>query len=84
MRQFITKAEENLNPALDELRQTLQDVRKVTADISHLTDKLRAAAGAIVTVEKSIQNLYGYYREGFGQATNANMAALKAGVGPGW
>lgn len=79
MRRFIVRTEEDLRPALNEMRLALEDIRKVTADVSVVTEKLRAAAHAVVTVEKSIQNLYGYYRKGFGQA-GENAGAIKAGV----
>lgn len=83
LRQFITKTEANLHPALAELRQTLADIRKVTDDVAAVMERLRTAAGAIITVEKSIQSLYWYYREGLGHAAQANIAGLKAGVKAG-
>ncbi len=83
LRQFILRTEENLNPALAELRLTLQDIRKVTKDLSALSERLRAAAGTIITIEKTIQGLYAYYREGFAETANTNIAALKAGVKAG-
>lgn len=78
VRQFIARTEENLHPALAELRLALADMRKVSADISALTDRLRSVTGALVRVEKTVEHLYDFYREGFSQS--ANMAALKAGV----
>ncbi len=83
LRQFVAKTEENLNPALIELRLALEDIRKITSDAAVLTQKLRTAAGTIVTVEKSIQTLYGFYRDSFGQSANANISAVKAGVKAG-
>ncbi len=83
LRQFIIKTEENLNPALSELSRTLEEIRKVTYDVSNLVERLRTAASAIVTVEKSIRNIYGYYKEGLGRAAQANMASIKAGLKAG-
>lgn len=83
LRHFIIKTEENLNPALNELSRTLEEIRKVTYDVSAVVERLRTAAGAIVTVEKSIRNFYGYYKEGLGRAAQANMASLKAGLKAG-
>ncbi len=83
MRQFIAKTETNLDPALSELRRTLGDIRKVTDDVSTLIERLRAAVGTVAAVEKSIRTIYSYYKEGFGQAAQANVAGLKAGVKAG-
>jgi hypothetical protein len=80
LRRFINRTDENLIPALDELRSTLQDLRKVTSDVSSLTERMRSAAGAILTVERTIEHLYSYYREGLGQSAHVNMAAIKAGL----
>ncbi len=80
MREFIREAEQNITPVLAETRATLQDVRNVASDISLITAKLRTAANAIVTVEKSVQSLYDYYRKGFGEAAHTNMGAVKAGM----
>lgn len=77
IRQFITRTEENLNPALAELRLALADIRKVSADVSALTDRLRSVTGSLIRVERTIEHLYGFYRE------SANIAALKAGVRAG-
>lgn len=81
IRQFIARTEENLNPALAELRLALADIRKVSADISALTDRARSVTGTLIRVEKTIEQLYSFYRQGFSQS--ANMAALKAGVTAG-
>lgn len=83
LRNFIIRTEENLNPALNELSRTLEDIRKVTYDVSSVVERLRVAVGAIVTVEKGIRGLYEYYREGLAPTAQANIAGLKAGVKAG-
>ncbi len=84
VRQFITNTEQNLNPALIELRATLEDFRKMTGDVSAVTEKARSAVDAVVSFEKGIEQLYGYYRENFSQTAQANIAGLKAGVKAGF
>jgi uncharacterized protein YoxC len=83
LRRFITKTDENINPALEELRRTLADIRKITGEVSAVAEKLRVAVGAVVTVEKGIQSLYAYYKSGVGQAASANISGIKAGVKAG-
>jgi hypothetical protein len=68
---------------LIELRLTLQDLRKVTTDVSSLTERMRSAAGALLTVERTVENLYSYYREELGESAQANVSALKAGLRAG-
>lgn len=83
LRHFIIKTEENLNPALAELTRTLEEMRKVTGDAAAFVERARAALGMLVSAEKAIQGLYGRYREGFGNAAQANIEGLKAGVKTG-
>ena len=83
LRRLITKTEEDVHPALTELRRILEDIRKVTEDVTTFTQRLRVATGTIAAIEKGIQNLYGYYNEGLGGAARANIAGLKAGVKAG-
>lgn len=83
LRRFIMKTDENINPALEELRRTLADIRKITGEVSAVAEKLRVAVGAIITVEKSIQSLYAYYKSGIAQAASSNISGLKAGVKAG-
>lgn len=80
MRQFLAKTDANLDPALLELRSALADIRKLANDISEVIEKIRTAATTIVAVEKTIEHLYGYYREGFSQSAHGVKAGLKAGV----
>ena len=83
LRQFIIKTDQNINPALEELRRTLADVRKITGELSAVAEKLRSAVGAVITVEKGIQSLYTYYKSGVGQATSSSISGIKAGVKAG-
>ncbi len=80
VRRFVVQTENTLIPALAEMRTTLEEVKKVASDVSLVTDKLRTAANAIVTVEKTIQDVYSYYRKGFGETASANVSAVKAGI----
>ncbi len=84
VRHFIAKTEQNLHPALFELRATLADFRKVAGDVSAVTEKTRSAVDLIASLEKNIEHLYVSYRENFGQSAQANMAGIKAGVKAGF
>jgi uncharacterized protein YoxC len=83
IRQFTARTEERLIPAIADLNLTLQRLRKVADDISSVSETVRAAAGAVISVQKAVENLYGYYRENFTRAAEANLSAVKAGVKAG-
>lgn len=83
MRQLIAKTGENLSPALEELTHAVADIRKMTEDASQLLEGFRAAVGAIITVEKGVQNVYHYYRTNFRQSAQSNVSGIKAGVRAG-
>ncbi len=83
LRRFIEKTEENLHPALSAGRSVLEDIGRATHNIVELTERIREVAATLTSVEKSIRGLYEHYKEGFGEATYANIAGLKAGVKAG-
>lgn len=83
LRQFIAKTEENLNPALIELRLMLEDIRKVSDNASSFLNRVGLVLTAIISLENNIRSVYGYYKEGLGQAAQANIAGVKAGVRAG-
>jgi hypothetical protein len=83
LRQLITRTEENLHPALTAVRGILEDIGKATYNIAVLTRSLREVAETVARVEKTINGLYEYYKEGLGEAARANVAGLKAGVKAG-
>ena len=83
LRQFIKRTEENLHPALTALRGILEDIGKTTYNIAVLTQSLRGVAETVARVEKTVNGLYEYYKEGLGEAARANIAGLRAGVKAG-
>ena len=83
LRQLIKRTEENLHPALTALRGILEDIGKATYNIAVLTRSLREVAETVARVEKTVNGLYEYYKEGLGEAARANIAGLRAGVKAG-
>jgi hypothetical protein len=82
-RELIKNTGENLNPALVELRGTLENIRNMTDEIGILTRDVRLVADSSVVLEKSLRKFWGYYKDDIGPAVNANIAGLKAGVKTG-
>ncbi len=82
-RELIKNTGENLNPALDELRCTLENIRKMSDEIGILTRYVRLVAVSAAVLEKGLGRFWGYYKEDIGAAVGANIAGLKAGVKTG-
>jgi len=83
MASFFRNTEENLNAALSELKETLENLKKITGNIGAVTADVKQISNAVARVERSIQGVYGFMREGLGSAAGANIAGLKAGIRTG-
>lgn len=83
MGDFLQKTEGNLNGALVELRETLENLKKITGNVSAVTEDIRQISGTVAIVEKRLRGLYEYMGKGLGPAAGANFAGLKAGVTTG-
>lgn len=83
LRRLIGKTEESLGPALAELTRAATDIRKATEGAFQLVERLRIAAGTIISAEKSIESIYHYYRQSVSQSAQSNIAGIKAGVRAG-
>jgi uncharacterized protein YoxC len=80
---FINRTEGNINATLIELKATLENTRKITGDVGAVTEEVRQISHTVASVDKGLQNLYGYVRDGLGPAAEANLAGLKAGIKTG-
>jgi hypothetical protein len=75
--------EGNLNAALIELKDTLENMNQITANVSGITQDVRDITDRVVSVEKGLQNFYGKVKNEFATAAEANVAGLKAGIATG-
>ena len=82
-RELIKNSGENLNPALVELRGTLENIRKMTDEINVLTRYVILVAVSAAALEKGLGRFWGYYKDDIGTMVGANIAGLKAGVKTG-
>lgn len=83
VRELIKNTAENLNPAVAELRGTLENIRKMTDEIGILTRNVRLITVSAAAVEKGVKKLWEYYKDDVGAVVSANIAGLKAGVKTG-
>jgi ABC-type transporter Mla subunit MlaD len=83
VRGFLKNTEGNLNAALIELRGTLQNLSKITSDISTVTEEVRQVTDIVANLEKDAQSLFQYVKNELATNTAANFAGMKAGVKTG-
>jgi hypothetical protein len=83
VRDFLKNTEGNLNTALIELQGTLQNLTKITSDISTVTEEVRQVTDIVANLEKDAQYLFQYVKNELAANTAANFAGLKAGVKTG-
>ncbi len=83
IRQLITRAEENLYPALAAIRHIFEDIKTVTDNAAALSKSLREAAEALTSAQSAIKNMYQSYEENLGKSMRANVSGLKAGIKTG-
>ncbi len=79
----VRRTEGNMNAALVELKGTLENIRKITADVGVVSEEVRQISHTVAGLEKSLRELYGYFRSELGSAAEANLAGLKAGIKTG-
>jgi hypothetical protein len=80
---FLQNTEGNLNAALFELKDTLENLKKITGNVSAVSEDIRQISRTVANVEKIIHGVYGYVGKGLGPAAGANIAGLKAGITTG-
>jgi hypothetical protein len=83
MGDFFQKTEGNLNAALAELRETLENVKNITGNVNAVSEDVRQISSTVASVEKIMRGLYEYAKEGLGPVAGANIAGLKAGITTG-
>ena len=83
MGEFFQNTEGNLNAALTELKDTLENLKKITGDVSVVTDDVKQITRTVASVERSMLGLYTYVKESLGPAAGANIAGWKAGLTTG-
>jgi ABC-type transporter Mla subunit MlaD len=83
MGDFLQNTEGNLNAALVELKDTLENLKKITGNVNAVSEDVRQISRTVAIVEKSIRGLYAYGRGNLGPAAGANIAGLKAGISTG-
>ena len=80
---FVKNSEGNVNATLVELKGTLENLRKISGDISEITEDVKQISNSVSEVEKSIRDLFDQIKEDLGSAAEANIAGLKAGISTG-
>jgi uncharacterized protein YoxC len=79
---FIRRTEGKMESGISELRETLGNMRKITGDISAVTEEVKRLYHTVAAMEENLENIYGSIKDGLGTA-ETNIAGLKAGIKTG-
>jgi len=82
-RAFLKNTEGNLNATLFEMKETFHNLKKITSDISTVSDEVRQITSSVSNLEKNIISLLRYFTGEITTRAAANVAGLKAGVKTG-
>jgi uncharacterized protein YoxC len=80
---FVRDTEENVNTTLRELSGALQNVRRISANVSEVSEDVRQISHRVAGLEKSMLQSLVYMKDRLGSAAEANIAGLKAGITTG-
>ena len=80
---FLQNTEGNLNAALVELRDTIENLKQITGNVRAVSEDVRQISHTVAIVEQSIRGLYEFGKKGLGPAAEANIAGVKAGIATG-
>ena len=81
--EFVRNTEGNVNTTLQELSGTLENLRKISGNVSAVTEDVRQISNSVASLEKSMRESLVYLRDSLGSAAEANIAGLKAGITTG-
>ncbi len=79
---ILKVTEESISPTMRELRATLENLDRITTDVSTVTDDVRVFSGSIRQVGKDVRELSGLINV-LGGDVGAKISGLRAGLGAG-
>jgi hypothetical protein len=81
--EFVRKNECAVNETLSSIKDTLEQIRKVSGEIGAVTTDVRRIAHALAGLERGMESLYGYLRNRLVPVAGAKIAGLRAGISTG-
>lgn len=82
MREFLDDGG-SLNSALSEFRATLENMKKISSDISEVTADIKQVSHGVADAEKMLHDRLVSLDQSLSSSVEANIAGLKAGVAAG-
>ena len=83
IRHFLGNTEGSVKATLEELKGTVENIRKISNDAGEVTADIKQITNALHDLEKGIRNKLEYLNQTIASAAEANKAGLKAGVAAG-
>jgi uncharacterized protein YoxC len=79
LNEFLYTTGKELPPAIDELKQTLENLKKIAGDLQSVTGGIREISNVLTDTASNVRSVSGIISR-VGTETNAVMAGLKTGV----
>jgi len=81
--ELVRNSEGNLNRTLEGLASTLENLRTISGNVSDVTEDVRQISQTVANVERVMRESLVQMQERFGDAAEANIAGLRAGITTG-
>lgn len=83
LRQFIDLSSKDSLAVLAELRVTLENFRRISDNVTGVTEDVREITSSVADIQQEVRTLYGIIKGAAGAEARADLAGLKAGIRTG-
>jgi hypothetical protein len=83
LRQFVTLSSGDLLTVVAELRATLGNFRKISENVTVVTEDVRGITSSVAELQQEVRTLYSAMKDTAGLEARADLAGLKAGIRTG-
>ena len=83
VRQFITLSSGDVLAVLAELKVTLENFKKISANITAVTEGVRNVTSSVTGLQQEVRTMYSFIKDRAGVEARADLAGLKAGIRTG-
>ena len=83
VRQFITLSSGDVLAVLAELKVTLENFKKISANITAVTEGVRNVTSTVTGLQQEVRTMYSFIKDRAGAEARADLAGLKAGIRTG-
>jgi hypothetical protein len=83
VRRFVTLSSGDVLAVLAELKVTLENFKKISDNITAVTEDVRDVTSSVTGLKQEVRTLYGFIKDRAGAEVRADLSGLKAGIRTG-